>query len=223
VPFARVEEWRVTLAPEDWQTIEVRDGEKGPLVTQVAWTLVQAKSEGKVADVAESLLVFREEQGDGSLKHDYLLSNEIATNPPVAMAWVHKAEHRIEECLKQAKGAAGLADYQVRTWEGWHHHQCLSLLASWFLCEEARGEKIQTRALTVPVLRVLIAGLINRVLKAHPPPGCSAPPTVASNATRRLASTTGVNATAYLPYALTNAPERHSKNRRIRTTAQGTR
>jgi hypothetical protein len=141
VPFVRVEEWRVTLAQEEWQTIEVRDGEKGPLVTQVAWTLVQAKSEGKVADVAESLLVFREEQGDGSLKHDYLLSNEIATNPPVAMAWVHKAEHRIEECLKQAKGAAGLADYQVRTWEGWHHHQCLSLLASWFLCEEARGGK----------------------------------------------------------------------------------
>jgi hypothetical protein len=31
------------------------------------------------------------------------------------------------------------------------------------------GEKIQPRALTVPVLRVLIAGLLNRVLKAHPP------------------------------------------------------
>jgi SRSO17 transposase len=145
-PFVRADVWRAALAEEDWQTIEVRDGEKGPLVTQVAWTLVQAKTEGKVSDGAESLLVFREQQSDGSWKHDYLLSNEIAPSPPVEMAWVYKAEHRIEECIKTAKSEAGLADYQVRTWEGWHHHQCLSLLATWFLGEEARrGKNTDTR------------------------------------------------------------------------------
>jgi hypothetical protein len=140
-PFVRADVWRAAVAEEAWQTIAVRDGEKGPLVTQVAWTLVQARTEGKVSDVAESLLVFREEQSDGDWKHDYLLSNESAANPPAEMAWVYKAEHRIEECLKQAKSEAGLADYQVRTWAGWHHHQCLSLLATWFLTEEARRGK----------------------------------------------------------------------------------
>jgi SRSO17 transposase len=141
VPFVRADEWRAALAEDAWETIEARDGEKGPLVTQVAWTLVQAKTEGKASDVAESLLVFREQQSDGSWKHDYLLSNEVASDPPEEMAWVYKAEHRIEECLKTAKSEAGLADYQVRTWEGWHHHQCLSLLATWSLCEEARRGK----------------------------------------------------------------------------------
>ena len=140
-PFVRADVWRAALAEDDWETIDVRDGEKGPLRTQVAWTLVQAKAEGKASDVAESLLVFREEQGDGSWKHDYLLSNEIARDAPAEMAWVCKAEHRIEECIKQAKGEAGLADYQVRTWEGWHHPVCLSLLATWFLGEEARRGK----------------------------------------------------------------------------------
>ena len=140
-PFVRVDVWRAALSEDDWETIEARDGEKGPLVTQVAWTLVQAKCEGKASDVAESLLVFREQQSDGSWKHDYLLSNEIASDPPAEMSWVYKGEHRIEECIKQAKSEAGLADYQVRTWEGWHHHGCLSLLASWFLCEEARRGK----------------------------------------------------------------------------------
>lgn len=146
-PFVRADVWRAALAEDDWQTVEVRDGEKGPLLTEVAWTLVQAKGEGgKVSDVAESLLVFREQQGDGSWKHDYLLSNEIARDPPEEMAWVYEAEHRIEECLKTAKGEAGLADYQVRTWEGWHHHQCLSLLAAWFLIEEAgRGKNTDAR------------------------------------------------------------------------------
>ena len=140
-PFVRVDAWRAALSEDDWETIDVRDGEKGPLLTQVAWTLAQAKTEGKVSDVAESLLVFREQQGDGGWKHDYLLSNEIAPSPPVEMSWVYKAEHRIEECIKTAKGEAGLADYQVRTWEGWQHHVCLSLLATWFLCEEARRGK----------------------------------------------------------------------------------
>jgi hypothetical protein len=49
----------------------VRDGEKGPLLTEVAWTLVQAKCEGKVSDVAESLLVFREQQPDGGFNADF--------------------------------------------------------------------------------------------------------------------------------------------------------
>src|ERR1700722_3069460 len=51
---------------------------KGPVRVQVAWTRVQARSEGQASDVAELLVVFRERQGDGSWKHDYLLSNGSA-------------------------------------------------------------------------------------------------------------------------------------------------
>jgi hypothetical protein len=137
-PFARAGEWRAAPAEADWETAEVRDGEKGPLLTQVAWALVQAKAEGEASGVAESLLVFREQQSDGSWKHDYLLSNEMAPSPPVEMAWVCKAEHRIEESIKTGKSEAGLGGYQLRTREGRHHHVCLSLLASWFLNEGTR-------------------------------------------------------------------------------------
>jgi len=27
-------------------------------------------------------------------------------------------------------------EYQVRTWQGWHHHMALSLMAVWFLIGE---------------------------------------------------------------------------------------
>jgi SRSO17 transposase len=140
-PFTRVDRWSAALPESAWETVEVRDGEKGPLVVQAAWTLVQARTEGKVSDVAESLVVFREQQADGTWKHDYLLSDAILSKPLVEFARVFKAEHRVEECLKRAKSEAGLADYQVRTWEGWHHHQALSLLATWFLTVEARRGK----------------------------------------------------------------------------------
>ena len=140
-PFQRVERWCAAVPKQAWQTIEVRPGEKGPLVVQAVSTLVQARAEGKVSDVMETLVVFREKQSDGTWKHDYLLSNAWVTTTLQEFARVFKAEHRIEECLQRAKGEAGLADYQVRTWEGWHHHQTLALLATWFLTQETRRGK----------------------------------------------------------------------------------
>src|SRR6201981_1205879 len=75
---------------------------------------------------------------------DSLYLPQLPRSQPVAacpIARVFKAQHRIEESLKRAKGEAGLADYQVRTWEGWHHHQTLSLIATWFLTQETRRGK----------------------------------------------------------------------------------
>ncbi len=146
VPFTRVDRWCAALPESAWQTIEVRDGEKGPVVVQGIRKLVQARTEGRPSDLAELLVVFRERQGDGTWKHDYLLADAPLDTPLAEFARVFKAQHRIEECLKRAKGEAGLADYQVRTWEGWHHHQALSLLATWFLTQETRrGKKTDPR------------------------------------------------------------------------------
>src|SRR5262245_47777278 len=141
VPFTRVDRWCAALPEAAWATVEVRDGEQGPIVVQVATTLVQARTEGRVADVAERLVAFRERQAGGSWKHDYLLSDAVVGTALTEFARVFKAQHRIEECLKRAKGEAGLADYQVRTWKGWHHHQTLSLIATWFLTQETRRGK----------------------------------------------------------------------------------
>jgi DDE superfamily endonuclease len=140
-PFTRVDRWCGTLPETAWRAVAVRDGEKGPVVIQAVRALVQARTEGEPSAVAELLLVFRERQGDGGWKHDYLLSNAPLGTTVVEFARVFKAQHRIEECLKRAKGEAGLGDDQVRTWKGWHHHQTLSLLATWFLTQETRRGK----------------------------------------------------------------------------------
>jgi SRSO17 transposase len=142
-PFGRVDRWAAGLPEAAWQAVEVRDGERGPLAVQAAWGLVQARTEGKVSDVAEVLVVFRERQGDGQWKHDYLLADAPLGTPVAEYARVFKAEHRVEEVLRRAKSEAGLGQYQVRTWAGWHHHQALALVAAWFLTQETRrGKKI---------------------------------------------------------------------------------
>jgi SRSO17 transposase len=172
VPFTRVDHWCAAVPETAWQTIEVRAGEHGPVTVQALRTLVQARTEGRVSDVAEFLVVFREQQGDGTWKHDYLLAHAPLDTPLAEFARVFKAQHRVEECLQRAKGEAGLADYEVRTWRGWYHHQALALTATWFLTLEARrGKKMDTGADRDPVTeadrRSVTAPVGNRRFGVH--------------------------------------------------------
>jgi len=147
VPFTRVDRWCAALPQHAWTTVNVRDAARGPLVVQAVKARVQAKTDRRRNGPEETLVVVRERQDDGTVKHDYHLSNASVETPLAEFARVAKAEHRIEQCLERAKGDAGLAQYQVRNWMGWHRHQTLSLLAAWFLTkEDLRGKKIHPGA-----------------------------------------------------------------------------
>jgi SRSO17 transposase len=140
--FRQMHAWCQSLPPDAWTRREVRDAEKGPLVVEVVKRRVVAKIDRRVGD-EETLVVIRTLEEGGEWKYDYYLSNAPVTTSPGEFARVAKAEHRIEECLQRGKSETGLADYQVRTWLGWHHHITLSLMASWFLVLEAqRGKKM---------------------------------------------------------------------------------
>jgi SRSO17 transposase len=140
-PFRRLDRWLATLPEEAWTEIDVRDGEKGPLLVEVVKRRIRARTATGGTGPEELLFVSRERQSDGTFKHDYYLSSADPETALAELARVAKAAHRIEGCLGRSKGEAGLADYQVRNWMAWHHHQALSLLASWFLNQEARRGK----------------------------------------------------------------------------------
>jgi SRSO17 transposase len=140
--FQQLRAWCQSLAEDAWTRREVRDAEKGPLLVEVVKRRVVAKIDRRVGG-EETLVVIRTLEEGGTLKHDYYLSNAPVTTSYDEFTRVAKAEHRIEECLQRGKSEAGLADYQVRTWMGWHHHITLSLMATWFLVLEAqRGKKL---------------------------------------------------------------------------------
>jgi SRSO17 transposase len=154
-PFQRLDRRRAAFAEESWTRIEVRDGEKGPLVIEVLKRRVQARTPTGGTGPEELLFITRELQSDKTYKYDYYLSNADPATPLEELARVAKAAHRIEECFERAKGEAGLADYQVRNWTAWHHHQTLSLLAAWFLNQETRrGKNPDPRADQSAVARV---------------------------------------------------------------------
>ena len=145
--FLRVDRWRAALPEDAWETIAVRDGEKGPLIVEAVKCPGRARTDTGGTGPDELLFVTRERQADGTFKLDYYLSNAEPDVPLAELARVAKAAHRIEQCFERAKGEAGLADYQVRNWMAWHHHQTLSLLAAWFLNQETRrGKNTDPRA-----------------------------------------------------------------------------
>jgi SRSO17 transposase len=58
------------------------------------------------------------------------------------LAWTAGSRWHIEECLQQAKGEAGLDQYQVRTWRAWYAHITLSMLAlAWLAASRAQAQK----------------------------------------------------------------------------------
>jgi len=79
------------------------------------------------------------------------------------LARVIKAGACIEASFKRGKGEVGMDEYQVRTWQGWHHHMALSLMAMWFLIGEThRGQQV-TPALTLPQVRYGLSLLLPEV------------------------------------------------------------
>jgi SRSO17 transposase len=142
-PWTRVAQWVAMLADEDWTTVDVRDGAKGPLVVEIVKRRVVGRTDKQQEGHEEVLVVIRYKDRDDRrvVNTDYYLSNASSDTELIEFGRAAKAEHRIEECIQRSKSEAGLADYEVRTWRGWHHHQTLSLIATWFLVTETRRGK----------------------------------------------------------------------------------
>ncbi|MGB7338068.1 MAG: IS701 family transposase, partial [Phototrophicaceae bacterium] len=49
--------------------------------------------------------------------------------------------HEIEQLFEEAKAQLGLADYEVRTWHGWHRHMTLCFLAHTWLMTISHTER----------------------------------------------------------------------------------
>ena len=135
-PFVQATEWAHAQPASAWTRVVVRAGELGPLQVEALRTRVQAKDEGKIGP-EETFLVTRTLGSDPEYRF-YLSNNADASVALPEIVRVAKHRHLIEECLERAKGEAGLAHYEVRSWVGWLHHMTLSLVATWFLTLQKR-------------------------------------------------------------------------------------
>jgi len=91
----------------------------------------------------EVWLVMRRPIGEGSSiplhrpKGDirFAFSNAPKNTSLQRLAMMKCRRYWVERALEDAKGEAGLDQYQVRGWTGWHHHMTMTLLAMLFLLQ----------------------------------------------------------------------------------------
>ena len=136
-----------TLPATAWQPLTVGEGALGPRTYAFAaqrvwecrddapgrelWLLLRRDLDAPATDSA----------GGGGLK--YAFSNAPAHTPLSTLARVGASRWTVETEFQQGKNEAGLDEYEVRSWRGWHHHIVLGLLAAAFLLtlEQDWGEK----------------------------------------------------------------------------------
>lgn len=146
-PFAQAIQWKDRVPAAAWVRVVIRDGVKGPLIVWATRSRVRTRTQRKRGLAVEWLLVTRTDSENPEYR--YHLSNagpEVSIEELVRVA---SARYWIEDCFERAKGKVGLDHYEVRSWEGWHHHMTLSLLALWFLVSEHRRLSETTPAITL--------------------------------------------------------------------------
>lgn len=129
-----VQELRKQVPVKSWSRFHIRDGEKGPIEVRATMLAAASHREGKKW-VKETLIIM--ETLDGSDRW-YCLGHAPAGTTLAEFVHRAKKRHRIEEAFEECKGEVGLDHFETRTWQGWHHHMVLCLIAHWFLLREKR-------------------------------------------------------------------------------------
>jgi SRSO17 transposase len=134
-----VEAVAASLAAEDWQLLTVAEGAQGPRIHLFAARRVWESREGLPG--RECWLVLRRNPDGSEPKH--YLSNAPADTPLLMLAQVGAKRWPIETEFQLEKNETGLDEYEVRSWQGWHHHITMALLAGILLLslQQEWGEK----------------------------------------------------------------------------------
>jgi SRSO17 transposase len=139
-------------AAETWKPWVLRESAKGPLVHEFAAGRVWAMRHYKPGPPIWLLLRRTTEKTD--LK--YYVSNADEKTPWQSIALAAAARWRVEECLEDGKMHLGMADYEARSWNSWHHHMSLVALAHLYVTLTKRDVKHDIPELTLDLaLRVL--------------------------------------------------------------------
>jgi SRSO17 transposase len=113
-----------------WQALKVREGACGPLVFEFAAVRAWAMRDQKPGPPVW-VLIRRSLGATPEIK--CYISNGDAETPLKVLALVACTRFRVEEFFEGCKSYLGMAQYETRSYAGWHHHMALVALAHLFI------------------------------------------------------------------------------------------
>lgn len=149
-----------TLDDERWETICVRHSTQGMLEIEQYHRDVWVWDD-TMKKVRHWLLLIRKDLcKDGKVKLSYTLCNLPHDTSSQVLAEYNCARFWIEHSFRNGKQEAGMKDYQVRSWNGWHHHMTMVMLLMLFMMKTQIDLKSDIPLLSYRDLRELIDALL---------------------------------------------------------------
>jgi SRSO17 transposase len=155
----RVDQLAKRLPKRAWTRMTIKEGSKGPLVCDVVMVRVTEARAGLPGP--RLWLVIRRNVADATDVR-YYLSNAPDTTTEAELARMLGMRWPVELTFEQGKQEVGLDDYEVRSWQGWHHHMLMVMLAHHFLVWVRLSWKDQAPALTLNQVRLLLISVLPR-------------------------------------------------------------
>ena len=129
-----VKDWVARQNPDAWIPFKRRDGTNGSLRGDFLHARVWLWDGAEEMARCWHLIAWRADENATEIK--YVLSNAAADLPLLDLARMAASRFWIERALQDAKGAAGMGEYQMRGWVGWHRHMALVMLALFFILQQ---------------------------------------------------------------------------------------
>lgn len=152
-PASRHDVKEVTDAlPEDaWQTVEWRQGSRGPLRKQFVALRVHAgtgcarhsESHGRSWTGPEGWLLGERPLPGEEDEPKWFFSDLPAETPLTRLVELAHLRWPVEQFYEDGKGECGLDHFQGRSWKGLHRHLALVMLAYTFLMLQSLGHQVQ--------------------------------------------------------------------------------
>lgn len=148
------------LKKSDWEDIEVRHSTQGMLEVkfyrQTVWIWDDKMESGR----KWILLIRKDVSEHEKTTYSYSLCNLPQDTSNQVLAEYNCARFWIEQSFRNGKQEAGMKDYQVRSWTGWHHHMTMVMLLMLFMMKTQIDLKSDIPLLSYRDLKELLDALL---------------------------------------------------------------
>ena len=159
-PSVGVDSWKEAQPEAAWQRHKLRDSTKGELMVEIVHQRVWLWDKNEAHAHPWHLIVRREIDAQDTCK--YTLSNAPAETSTHQLAQMQGQRFWIERAFEDGKSESGMADYQARKWNSWHHHMALVAMAMLFMAEERERHREETPLLSCNDIETLLRTFLPR-------------------------------------------------------------
>jgi SRSO17 transposase len=128
-----------------WEEVVLMEGSKGPVHTLVKYCRIVELHDNKDG---EELWLYIRKYDDGRIK--YAITDAPANTEITTLHHAATLRWPIEQSFQECKSVLGMADYETRSYVGWHRHMLLVMVAHLFVLEVRHQFKKKTKTAIIP-------------------------------------------------------------------------